>query len=159
MCQTIKEQIQTINQQIRELVRIYRNAVGQSGISENEFWIWYSLLIIGGEYTQQDICSAWSMSKQTVNTIINNMVKKEYIFLEVVPGSHNRKLIRLTEAGRTFGEHIITPVSESEQRTIERLPGKDLDSCTLTLGKYINILKEELEKTKTQNTDNLSEGM
>lgn len=148
MCQNIKEQIETINQQIKEIIGIYRNAVGQSGISENEFWIWYSLLIIGGDYTQQDICSAWSMSKQTVNTIINNMVKKEYIFLEVVPGSHNRKLIRLTEAGRAFGENIITPVSQSEQRAIARLPEADLTACILVFEKYINILKDEIDKNE-----------
>lgn len=45
------------------------------------------------EYSQQDICNAWSLSKQTVNSIVSNMVKKGYVYLEMVPGSKNRKFI------------------------------------------------------------------
>ncbi len=143
-----KGQLEIINQQIKELVGIYRGAVSHSGISENEFWIWYTLLIMGGEYSQQDICGFWSVSKQTVNTIISNMVRRNFVTLEVVPGTRNRKIIRLTEEGRVYGEELVLPISKAEQRALERLPLQDRIACTAALGKYIRILKEEIDETK-----------
>jgi DNA-binding MarR family transcriptional regulator len=68
------------------------------------------------EYSQQDICNAWSLSKQTVNSIVSNMVKKGYVYLEMVPGSKNRKIICLTEEGRKFGEKVIYPLVFAEQK-------------------------------------------
>ena len=82
MGESTKKQTEVINQQIKDLVGIYRTVVGRLGMSENEFWIWYALIVMGGSYTQQDICLMWSLSKQTVNTIISNMVRKGYASLD-----------------------------------------------------------------------------
>jgi len=145
-----QKQMEAINQQIKELVGIYRGAVSHSGISENEFWIWYTLIVMDGEYAQQDICGMWSLSKQTVNTIIMHMVQKGLVSLEVVPGTRNRKTIRLTEAGRAYGENLVLPISEAEQRTFERLPEEDRAACTVLLNRYIQILKEEIYGTEAK---------
>ena len=104
MGESTKKQTEVINQQIKDLVGIYRTVVGRLGMSENEFWIWYALIVMGGSYTQQDICLMWSLSKQTVNTIISNMVRKGYASLEAIPGTRNRKEIHLTETGKAYGE-------------------------------------------------------
>lgn len=145
---TTKEHLEVINRQIKELAGIYRGIVSRSGISENGFWIWYALIVMDGEYSQQDICSCWSLSKQTVNTIVKHMVKKGFVFLEVVPGTRNRKIIRLTKAGRAYGEELVRPVSEAEDRALNRLPEADLITCAAIFGKYINILKEEIYGTE-----------
>lgn len=144
MNKQVREQLEVIDQQIKDLVGIYRNAVARSGISENEFWIWYSLIIMGGDYSQQDISGMWSLSKQTVNTIISNMAKKEQIVLEVIPGTRNRKAIRLTESGREYGESIVLPIASAEQRALEKLPLKERVACINALSKYISFLKEEI---------------
>ena len=143
-----REPLEVINQQIKELVGIYRGIVSRSGISENEYWIWYALIIMDGEYSQQDICSSWTLSKQTVNTIVMNMVKKGLVSLEVVPGTRNRKIIRPTQAGRKYGENIVRPVSEAEGRAYGRLPETDRLACTAAFGRYIDILKEEIYGTE-----------
>lgn len=143
-----REQLEMINQQMKELVGIYRGIVSRSGISENEYWIWYALIIMDGEYSQQDICNSWSLSKQIVNTIVMNMAKKGLVSLEVVPGTRNRKIIRLTQAGKEYGENIVKPVSEAESRAFNRLPETDRLAYTAAFGKYINILKEEIYGTE-----------
>ncbi len=141
-------QLEMINQRIKELVSVYRMAVGHSGISDNEFWIWYALVNMGGEFTQQDICGLWSFSKQTVNTIITNMARKGYVQLEAIPGSRNRKRITLTKEGQTYGERIVMPVLMGEQRTLERLTKDELEFFNRILNKYISILKEEINGTE-----------
>lgn len=143
-----KEQLEVINRQIKELMGVYRGIVSRSGISENEFWVWYTLIIMEGEYSQQDICGFWSLSKQTVNTIVKHMVRKELASLAVIPGTRNRKVIRLTEAGRKYGESLVRPISDAESRAFIRLPETDRLACTAILGKYINLLKEEIYGTE-----------
>ena len=145
MNRNMKEQLEMIIQQLKELDGVYHRAVSHTGISENEFWIWYTLIALEGEYSQQDICTLWSLSKQTVNTIVSNMVQKNLATLEVVPGTRNRKNIRLTESGKQYGEKMIMPVYDAERRAIVRLSPEELDACIVSLGKFISILKEEID--------------
>ena len=147
MKQTTKGQLELINRQMKELTGIYRSAVSALGVSENEFWIWYALVNMEEELSQQDICCMWAFSKQTVNTIISHMVKKGYVTLEVVPGTRNRKNIHLTEEGRKFGEKLIIPIADAEVRALERIPLKERKACIAVLAEYTNLLKEEMHGT------------
>ena len=97
------EQFRATLQCIKELIGLYRSTIGDFGISENEFWIWYTLIAMTGSYAQQDVCDMWSLSKQTVNTIIARMVQKGLVHLEAMPGAKNRKCIHLTNAGERYG--------------------------------------------------------
>lgn len=133
-----------VNQSLKELISVYRTAISGSGISENEFWIWYALLIYGGEFSQQELCEFWSLPKQTANTIINNMVKKGHITLEMIPGTRNRKRICVTEGGRRYGENIVMPIYYAEQRSVQKLPEEDRKLCLKVLTQYAGILKGEL---------------
>ncbi len=143
-----RKQLEAINQQIKEMVGIYRGAVVNSGIAENEYWIWYTLIVMDGEYTQQDICEAWSLSKQTVNSIITHLINDDYVTLEVIPGTRNKKIIRMTEEGRKHGEAIVNPISAAEERAIDRLPEEDRIACMNVLGKFIQVLKEEINNVQ-----------
>lgn len=148
MDNNVKDQLEMVMQQLKELSHIYHGAVSHTGISENEFRIWYTLVLTDGDYSQQDICGAWSLSKQTVNTIVSHIVQKNYAVLEVVPGTRNRKIIRLTEAGKRYGESIVKPVCRAEQRALDRLSPEEFVVGTEALKKFIAILKEEINDTK-----------
>lgn len=141
-----KEQLQKLNQQITELASVYHNAASSSGISDNELWFWYPLLVMDGDYTQQDICDMWSLPKQTVNSIVTNLSKKGYLFLEAVPGTRNRKIIRLTDEGQAHGNNAIMPIYRAEQRSLERMSEEECQMCIQLLGKYIGILTEEISE-------------
>ncbi|WP_312445474.1 MarR family winged helix-turn-helix transcriptional regulator [Lacrimispora sp.] len=142
----IKKQQGILNQHEKELTAIYRSAAIKSGISDSELWVWYALLVLGGEYSQQNICDIWSLPKQTVNSVIANLTKKGYVFLETVPGTRNRKIIRLTEAGKEFGENRVLHIYEAEQRAIEKMPEQELKTFIALMGKYITLLREEINK-------------
>ena len=139
-----KRELGIINRQIKELVGIYRDTVRDWDVSESEFWIWYTLLTMEGEFSQQDICSMWSLPKQTVNTIVSHMKRKKFARLELCLRARNRKIIFLTEEGRRYGEKIIAPITEAEERSLAQIPEEELVPVTNTLGKYIALLKKEL---------------
>lgn len=150
MNEQMKGQLEMMNQQIKELTSIYHAAAGKLGISENELWIWYAVLALGGEYSQQDICDMWSIPKQTVNSIISNLLKKDMILLKTVPGTRNRKIIHLTERGREYGATIISPIHMAEQRALEKLSEKERQNGIALLRKYILLLKGECNEQSKQ---------
>ena len=88
----------------------------------------------------------WSLSKQTVNTIVINLMKKNFTTLEAVPGTRNKKTICLTDKGRKYGESIVLPVAEAESRAFGKLPNEDRAIFHRVIGNYIEILKDELMK-------------
>ena len=144
MEQTQKAHIALINKQIKELVGVYRDAARELNIPESEFWVWYTLMALPGDFTQQDICALWSLPKQTVNTAIAHMRLRRFAYLEAVPRTRNRKIIRLTPEGRKFGERLIRPISQAEERAFARIEPAQLQMVSRAFGSYIDIIREEM---------------
>lgn len=149
MDKMVKQQLETLNQQIKELTGLYHQAAAGAGISDGEFWVWYTLLAMEEEHSQQDICDMWSLPKQTVHSAVSGLVKKNLVYLERVPGTHNRKTLHMTEDGKQYGEAVIRPILELEQRTMARMTEGERKACISLLGRYTSILREEFhEKTE-----------
>lgn len=143
----IKHQLEMINQQEKELISIYRYISTQFGISESEFWVLYALFSFKGECSQQNICDMWFLPKQTVNSVVASLTKKGYVFLETVPGTRNRKNIRMTEAGMKFGKNTVLSIYDAEQRALAKMSEQERQECIALLGKYITFLREEIDES------------
>lgn len=59
-------------------------------------WILYALYD-GKAHSQKDICYDWSLPKSTVNTLVLNLKKNEYITLVQIKGTKRDLAIELTE--------------------------------------------------------------
>ena len=140
-----KAQVSLINKQNKELIGVYRDAVKNLEISESEFWVWYTLISMDGDYTQQDICSMWSLPKQTVNTVITQLKRKKYAYLEAIPGRRSHKIIYLTEEGRRHGEELVRPISSAEGRAFEKFPAEQFALVNNAFSNYIDVIREEFE--------------
>ena len=100
MGECTQEQMLFIEQQVQEIMGAYREAISRSGVLENEFWIWYTLVMTqDGDFSQQDLSNICALPKQTVNTIVRRMAERGHVVLKMVPGTRNRKRIYLTETG------------------------------------------------------------
>lgn len=137
--------IDQFHTQIKEYLNAYQHAIGQNSVSINEFWVWSSLTEQDSEYTQQDLCAIWSLPKQTVNSIVTQMILKKYARLEHVPGQRKRKIIRLTEEGKKRGKYIVSPISEAEQRAFEKMTPEQFEAMTRMFEQYISIVQREFE--------------
>ena len=135
----------TVIRRINELSGIYRNAASQSGLSVNEFWVWYTLMGEDREYTQQEICSVCGLPKQTVNTIVRGMVRQKQVTLEKMPLDRSRKRIRLTTLGRATGEALMANAMAAERRTFEALSEEAQLSALRFLDEYLPGLRRAME--------------
>lgn len=140
-----RDQIDLINQKTKELNALYRLAAYKSNISDGEINIWSMLLNCDEEYSQQDLAELLSLPKQTVNSLITRMIQKEFVVLEHDPGTRNRKVIRLTEAGRHFGEQHVKWIFDAEQKAMEDTDPEEVMAYISMLEKYISRFRKEID--------------
>lgn len=141
----VREQIDVIHHRIKELNSLYHRAAGKSGISAGELDIWSALLYTNEEFSQQDLCETLSLPKQTVHSLVSGLVKKGFVFLEHCAGSRNRKVIRLTQAGESYGRERVQWIFEAEQRAMEDTDPQEVQASIAMLEKYIQRFRKELE--------------
>lgn len=53
-------------------------------------------------------------------------------------------MIRLTEEGKRFGESVIFPIYDAEQRAVDNMTSQEQQLCTELLAKYISFLDKEI---------------
>lgn len=94
--------LRTLNCQIKEVDAIYYKIATSFKLSESAFWILYMLADTGQECSQQEISRQLSISRQTVNSAIQSLVQKGYMFLERSSISSRRKNIRMTGKNDKF---------------------------------------------------------
>lgn len=136
--------IKIITRQLKELSFIYNKACSKIGISSSEFWVWYALIVLDGEISQQDISDEFFLPKQTINTVVSNLSKNGYVSLEAIPGTRNKKIIKLSKKGEEYGKNIIKDVYESEKKTLESMSKEDCCTFISLLEKYTEKLNENI---------------
>lgn len=136
--------IKIITRQLKELSFIYNKACSKIGISSSEFWVWYALIVLDGEISQQDISDEFFLPKQTINTVISNLSKNGYVSLEAIPGTRNKKIIKLSKKGEQYGKKIIKDVYEAEKKTLESMSQEDCCTFISLLEKYTEKLNENI---------------
>ena len=64
--------------------------------------------------TQTEICQRTFQSKQTVNLIIRNLLAEDYVTVTEVPENKRTKIVRMTEAGRSYCEKVVRHITWAE---------------------------------------------
>ena len=140
MIMDVAVEFEIIIHQFKKLTDTYRVAIRETGISESEFWVWYTLIAVDGEYTKRDISSIWSISRQRVDAIVKRMVDTDCAFL-ASESPAGPEYIHLTDLGREHGERIVKPIYDIEKKVIASLPLKDCMACNAVMCRYIHAFR------------------
>ena len=143
MIMDVAVEFEIIIHQFKKLTDAYREAIKETGISESEFWVWYTLIAVDGEYTKRDISSIWSISRQRVDAIVKRMVDTDCAFL-ASESPADPEYIHLTDLGREYGERIVKPIYDIEKKVIASLPLKDCMACNAVMCRYIHAFREKI---------------
>lgn len=137
--------IQYINRLYKEQDDIYKTYAAKCGISPAAFWVFYFLCSADKPYTQHDICTAWFYPKQTVNSVIDSLIKDGYAVKKPMAGS-NKKTIELTKYGEKFCNEKIMPIIEAEEKSFLKFSPYEQNMFIELFTKQIKYMKEETEK-------------
>lgn len=95
---------------------------------------------------QTEIVSISGMPKQTVNSVISQLLKKKYITLRIDPADKRSKIIELTPEGSCYAQSIFEPLLSCEQNSLKKIGEKRLQEMVGTLTEYAKYLEQELKQ-------------
>lgn len=142
----IQEIMNQIDEQRKEQDAVYHNVAVKYGMSDTVMMILYLASDEETVLTQQEICNACFLPKQTVNTAIAGLAQKGLVELELIPGTRNKKRILLTDAGRELAKNTTDRLYGAEIRAYGKLSAEELNSYLEMTRKLTAALREETEK-------------
>lgn len=98
----------------KEMDDLYHTVALKLGLSDSAFFILYALYEQGDGCLQREICDAFFLSKQTVNSSIQKLEQEGYLSLH--QGNGRDKHIHITPEGRRLLDKKIHPVVELEKQ-------------------------------------------
>lgn len=100
--------------------------------------------------TQKDICSRTFQSKQTVNLIIQNLLKEAYVTVEERKENKREKLVKMTDAGRAYCEKVVRHITWAEDTAMSMFTPeeqKQLIDLSRTFTKNLTkLVNQEMEE-------------
>ncbi len=152
MSEKIEKQLTILNQLYKEQDNIYRELAAHFELSDASFWVLYAICESDQIYSQHDLCNAWFYSKQTINSAINNLIKKGYIILKPIAGTRNRKSVELTQEGKAFCETSVIPLIHAECKSLMRFQEEDRTLFLSLFKQQLTFLEEEVELLMKKST-------
>ena len=76
--------------------------------------LYYDAFYSKGGMTQKEICQRTFQSKQTVNQIIKSLLAQSYVTVAEVPENKRNKIVRMTDAGRSYCEKVVRHITWAE---------------------------------------------
>ena len=124
----------------REGNEVYGEWAQERGLSYFELMV--LLALAEGERTQARICEQWSMSKQTVHSILRQFQARGWVTLETRPEDRRSKTVRLTAAGEAAALPLHREIIDHERRVWEALGEDTVDTLMAIQARYIRTFRE-----------------
>ena len=105
-------------------------------------------LLVDNDMTQKEISEKFQMPKQSVNNVIRDLEKKEFVRLEQSTDDNRKKIVTLTTKGREYAENAIAPFSNLDKKVFKRMGKEAFQTLMDGLNAYENALKEEIRGEK-----------
>ncbi len=142
----VKELILTMGCHEKQFNALYRELASEFSISDCGLWVLYYVLITDEGISQQELQELMMFPKQTINSAVSALVKKGLIWLEVIPGTKNRKKILLTEKGKVFTDRTVSKILNAEISSVKKLGVEKMQQYLILQEEYLKILQEQFRE-------------
>ena len=142
----IESCLEQLATQEKKFSALYKEAVALFNIPDCSMWILYYLIISDKDITQQDLIKKMLFPKQTINSAVNSLVKKEILKLEVIPNTKNKKKLVLTDIGFKLAQNTVLKLRDAECRAVENMGKEKMLKFMELYGEFYNELQKEFKK-------------
>ncbi len=140
----ICSRIHRINYLNAELEALYHHASLKLGLTDSASIVLYTIYDQGGHCLLSDIYKQSGVSKQTVNSAIRNLEKKQILYLEQHSGRAKR--VALTDAGREYVQNTVARLFDAEAAAFSSWTEEEISAHIGYMEKYIRSFREQMEK-------------
>jgi DNA-binding MarR family transcriptional regulator len=95
--------------------------------------------------TQEFICKRTYSSKQVIQSIVKNHMRKGWLYLEAIPNDKRRKLIRMTELGAKEIAALVEPLNIFEAKAMSALTKEQQKAFLEATQIFTETFKELIE--------------
>lgn len=138
----LKEQIDRYYQLSCSTTHLYESWAKQRGITYKYVLTICTLLSNQEHCTQKMICEQWGLPKQTVNTILKDLKRKEYVTFIDLPSDRRNKVISLTDSGREYANKISTELYNLDYYVVEKMGLDCMRELNENLALYLEYYHE-----------------
>ena len=132
--------------QEKQFDALYRQAGAAFALPDCAMWVLYYLSSAAEGLTQQDLIETMLFPKQTINSAVMKLAKQGLLELLLVPGTRNRKTIRLTEAGTALAERTVDRMYRAELRAAEAMGEARMRQFGELYAAFYTALRDEFRK-------------
>lgn len=145
------EELKEFNRLYRELDRLYHEIAVKAELSDSAFYILYAIIELGDGCMQKEISENYFLSKQTINSSIQNLITKGYV--SMINGKGHDKHVYLTDEGKNFVMDKIYPVMKMESEVFTEMTREESCEMLRLYRKYIRLFQNKLNGgNKSENT-------
>lgn len=139
-----KSIIHKINYLTSEMNGLYHQFSQKLGMSDSVSIVLYSIYDAGGECLLGDIQKNSGISKQTIHSAVQGLVKDGLLSLE----QHNGKAkkVSFTPKGRDYAEKTVARIYEAEINSFSRWPEEKVEEYLKLMEQYAESFRQEMEK-------------
>lgn len=134
--------LKAFNRIIRETDALYHALSVCSGLSDSAFSILYTICDLGDGCLQKDVCEAFAVSKQTVNSAIRKLEQDG--ILTLANGHGRDRHIHLTEKGQLLVKEKILPIIAAENAVFDEMPEHDRGELLRLTSAYLTLLQKQI---------------
>lgn len=140
----ICNKIHRINYLNAKLDALYHHASLKLGLTDSASIVLYTIYDNGEACLLSDIYRQSGVSKQTVNSAIRNLEKKQIIYLENHSG--RAKKVVLTDTGKEYAQKTIARLFDAEVAAFATWTEEEIDAHMAFMEKFIHSFHEQVEK-------------
>lgn len=139
----IREDVETFGSTQHDISAAYEEYARSKGITYTTFFIMNMIAYTEG-CTQNQICQHTFLPRQTVNSVIKNLLEAGYVELRQKDNDKRVKEIRYTEKGSAYIQTIIPQIREAELQALQALDENERTILVEAAKKYADNFRKIL---------------
>lgn len=128
----------------------YHRLAAHYGLPDCAYYMLCTLYENDGHATQQEIIGEWAFSKQTVHSAARSLEQKGLVTIDVDETNRRRKILTLTDAGRTLVGEIIPRLLAAEEQSFGQMPDQILRDFNAALSTSLNQFRDVVDELITK---------
>ena len=129
--------------QEKQFDALYRKAALTYGLSDCSMWVLY-FLSLHGDMTQQEMTERMMFPKQTINSAIGSLTKKDYVALTAIKESYGRKSVSLTDEGKALANKTVVKMMNAEAKALKMLGYEKTEQFIALYKEFYDALSDSI---------------
>lgn len=121
---------------------VYDRWAKAHGMTYTELMVLYALWETKQPITQRDLCQEQHLPKQTVNSVLHALAKRQLVVFRESALDHRRKEILLTQAGKALAGDVIQELQAHEMQVIQRVGITSMKTMLTETRRFLEAFEE-----------------